>query len=481
MLVMATSTSATRRAAVVPARAARLRPPVRRRWWADAVGSVVWASALVVVALWVSNGGAQALTTGVGPGLSSLGRLLGLVSSDMLLLQLLAMARIPWVEGALGQDRLTRWHRLLGFTSVNLLLAHVVAITLGYAALARTGFWAELWSLVTTAPGMLLATAGTGLFVLIAVTSVRAARRRLRYESWHLLHLYAYLGAGLALPHQLWTGTDFRFSPLATAYWWGLYVLALVTVLVFRVGLPLVRTWRHRLQVSHVRAEAPGVVSIYVTGRSLAKLAVAPGQFFVWRFATGAGWTRGHPLSLSAVPTSGGLRITTSTKGDDGDRLARLAPGTRVLVEGPYGRLTPDQQTRPGLVVIGSGLGVTPLVALLQDAAASGRTRARPATLLRRASTADPQPLQSDIDRLVAAGSVRVLDLVGPRARIGTPWLPAHLGHVPGPEALRRLVPDLVDCDVYLCGAGPWVEAVATDLRAAGVAADALHVERFTG
>ena len=56
---------------------------------------------------------------------------------------------------------------------------------------------------------MLLALAGTVALVMVVVTSVREARRRLRYESWHLLHLYAYLGAGLALPHQLWTGADF--------------------------------------------------------------------------------------------------------------------------------------------------------------------------------------------------------------------------------------------------------------------------------
>lgn len=476
---MAPTRTPTRPAPVSRARITRLRPPVRRRWWTDAVGIVVWATTLVVVALWVSNGGVQAMTTGAGPALSSLGRLLALVSSNMLLLQVLAMARIPWAERALGQDKITRWHRLLGFTSVNLMLGHIVATTLGWAALAKTGFLAELWSLVTTAPGMLLATAGTALFVLIAVTSVRAARRRLRYESWHLLHLYAYLGAGLALPHQLWTGTDFLSSPIATAYWWGLYAVALGCVLVFRVATPLATSLSHRLTVSHVVTEAPGVVSVYVTGPRLAKMAVAAGQFFVWRFHTGAGWTRGHPLSLSAAPTSGALRITLSTSGDDGGRLARLKPGTRVMVEGPYGRLTPDMRTRAGLVVIGSGLGVTPLVALLQDAAATRRTT-RPATFVRRASSADNQPLQADIDRLTASGSVRLLDLVGPRSRVGTPWLPQHLGHVPGPEALKLLVPDLMDCDVYLCGVGPWIEAVATDLRAAGVPEDALHIESFT-
>ncbi|MGV8967405.1 MAG: ferric reductase-like transmembrane domain-containing protein [Cellulomonas sp.] len=466
-------------AAVGRARITRLRAPVRRRWWADSVGVFVWATTLVVVALWVSNGAAQDLLGGFGSAMTSFGRLLGLVSSNMLLLQVLAMARIPWAERSLGQDQITRWHRLLGFTSVNLMLAHLVATTIGYAALARTGFLAELWSLVTTAPGMLLATAGTALFVLIAATSIKAARRRVKYESWHLLHLYAYLGAGLALPHQLWTGKDFLSSPLATAYWWGLYGVALAAVLVFRVAAPLRTTLAQRLTVSHIVTESPGVISLYVTGPRLARMAVSAGQFFVWRFRTGAGWTRGHPLSLSAAPNSGSLRITLSVRGDDGPRLAAIKPGTKVMVEGPYGRLTPDMATKRGLVVIGSGLGITPLIALLQDAVSSGKTKARPATFVRRASGADNQPLQADIDRLVATGGVKLLDLVGPRSRVGTSWLPQHLGHVPGPKALKLLVPDLADCDVYLCGTGPWMDAVTHDLRAAGVPDESLHIERF--
>src|SRR5665647_3480792 len=216
-----------------------------------------------------TSGGVQQLTAGASSAWTATGRLTGLVSSDLVLLQLLAMARIPFVERAVGQDTLARWHRLLGFSSINLLLAHAVTITIGYALRVRSGFFTELWSLVTTAPGMLLATAGTGLFVLVAVTSVRMARRRLRYESWHLLHLYAYLAGLLALPHQLWTGADFIASPLARAYWWTLYGLALVSVLIFRVALPLRTSLRHRLVVTRVVAEAPGVVSVHIGGANL--------------------------------------------------------------------------------------------------------------------------------------------------------------------------------------------------------------------
>jgi len=75
---------------------------------------------------------------------------------------------------------------------------------------------------------------------------------------------------------------------------------------------------------------------------------------------------------------------------------------------------------------------------------------------------------------------VQVLDLIGPRSRIGTPWLPRDLGHIPGTEALRLLVPDLIDRDVYVCGTAPWVDAVTADLTAAGVPDDALHIERFS-
>jgi ferredoxin-NADP reductase len=221
------------------------------------------------------------------------------------------------------------------------------------------------------------------------------------------------------------------------------------------------------------------VVSVRVTGHRLSDLRVAAGQFFVWRFRTGEGWTRAHPLSLSAAPSTAGLRVTLSVRGDDGDRLATMAPGTPVLVEGPYGRLTPELRTRPGLALIGSGLGVAPLVAVLQDAVRTG-TLTRPATLVRRLSAGGAQPLDDDIAELARAGWVRVVDVTGPRSRTGTPWLPATSGHVPGPDALRMLVPDLDDCDLYLCGASAWVMAVAADARAAGVAPDALHTEHFS-
>jgi ferredoxin-NADP reductase len=248
-----------------------------------------------------------------------------------------------------------------------LMMAHVVLITVGYAQQARTGVLTEAWDLVVTYPGMLLATVGAALLIAVVVLSIRAARRALRTQSWHLIHLYAYLGVGLALPHQLWTGQDFVSSPAARAYWWTVYAGALAAVVVFRLGLPLWRSVYHRLEVAATVTEAPGVVSVYLRGRHLDRLPVQAGQFFLWRFLDGPGCTRAHPYTLSAAPGSGLLRITVKDLGDGSARAATLRPGTRVLIEGPYGAMTAARRLRPKVLLMAAGVGITTMRALLED------------------------------------------------------------------------------------------------------------------
>ncbi len=450
-----------------------LRRPVRA-WWRDAAGLVTWLSVLFVVALWVAGRGLQDLGSDF---FTSAGRLTGLVSADLLLLQLLLMARIPWVERSYGQDELARRHRLTGFTSITLLAAHIVLISLGYAATDRSGILGEVWTLVTTYAGMLLATAGTLALVMVAVTSMRAARRRLRYESWHLLHLYAYLGAGLALPHQLWTGADFTASPVATAFWWTAYAAAAGAVLVFRLGLPIWLNARHRLVVEQVVREAPGVVSVYLHGRRLNRLPVAAGQFFVWRFRSGPGWTRGKPFSLSAAPdvTGDRLRITAKDLGPGSRRLAQIRPGTRALFEGPYGRLTGTVRKGPKLAMFASGIGITPLRALLAELPYLPGE----AVLFHRAGRHADLLFRRELDELAAHRGLRIHYLLGRRSRDRASWLPANYAPVPDEQVLRHLVPDIAEHDVYVCGPDAWTEAVLDTARRAGVPADRVHSERF--
>jgi predicted ferric reductase len=431
----------------------------------------MWAGLLLVVYWWVAGGGVQDL--GVwSDGLTSLGRLTGLIASALLLVQVLLMSRLPVLERAFGQDRLATLHRLVGFTSFNLMLAHIVLITWGYAAGQLSQTPATLWDFTVNYPGMLLAVAGTVALVLVVVTSLKAARRRLRYESWHLLHLYAYLGVGLALPHQLWTGQEFLVSTAATVFWWGLWIAAAASVLIWRIALPLWRSARHGLRVTSVVHEAPGVVSVYLAGRDLDRMGARAGQFFGWRFLNGPGWTRAHPYSLSAAPDGRSLRITVKELGDDSSQLRALRPGTRVLVEGPYGRLTERPRTRAKLAFIGAGVGITPLRALAEELA----YRPGDAVLLHRFR--DRPLFDREFSALAEERGLQVLNLPGRRRASGS-WLGRGVGSADDLSALIWWVPDIAERDVYVCGPEGWAEDVRRTLEAAGLPAEQFHVESF--
>ena len=434
--------------------------------------SVVLTLSLALVTWWWYDGGGVTALGGWVTGLTSFGRLSGLVASVLLLVQVLLMSRAPLLERAFGQDRLAHLHRLIGFTSFNLMVLHIVTITWGYAAGSLAAVPSTAWNLTTTYPGVLLAVAGSVALVMVVVTSVKAARRRLRYESWHLLHLYAYLGVGLALPHQLWTGQDFTASPQRTLFWWTAWIGTATTVVAYRVGQPVLLNLRHRLRVTAVVDEGSRSWSVTMSGRNLDRLQAEPGQFFSWRFLNGPGWTRANPYSLSAAPDGSTLRITVQEAGDGSGSVRDLRVGTRVLVEGPFGRLSQRPRTKAKVAFIGAGVGVTPLRALAEGLEyAPGE-----ATYLERFTQA---PLfLSETDRLAAERGLQVIR-VGGRRRTADSWLSASVGEGTDVEVLLGWIPDIAERDVYICGPGSWSALVIDTLLAAGLPKFQLHLETF--
>ena len=456
------------------ARGHRAPLPHRRGVSADVLGALAVLSGVAVVALWVMNQGGPLSLGSTDRALGSLGLLSGLLASDLMILQVVLLARIPWVERAWGHDLLTRRHRWIGFASFWLMIAHVALFALERVTRDPAAALQALTQVFVTDPWMLSATVGTLLLVLVVVTSIRAARRRLRYESWHLLHLYSYAGIAASFPHTLTDGADFH-QAWTRVYWWSLYGFAFAVTLLYRLALPVRRSLRHRLRVESIRVEAPGVVSVTVTGHRLERMRTASGQFFIWRFLDGPGWTRGHPYTLSAAPAGERLRITVKAVGDGGERAARLTPGTRVLIEGPYGTFTARRRTQPRMLMIAAGIGITPLRALLEDSDyAPGE-----ATLLYRYSEDQHAVLIEELRALAARRGVELIPLPGPRGAEASWQAAGPAPRTDDAQALGNLVPDVAHCDVYACGPPVWLTAVRKAARGAGAHRDHVHTEEF--
>jgi predicted ferric reductase len=440
-------------------------PAARRRIAAWGLAALAAANAVAVVSIWWGSGGPDDVDD-AGTLLVALGRIGGLLGAYLALVTLLLLARLPILDRLAGFDRLTVWHRRAAVACLALLLAHAALIVGGNALADGVGLAAELDRLVTGYPGVITAIAGLALLVAVALSSIAIVRRRLRYETWYFVHLYAYLAVALAFSHQLATGTDFVGNPVARAYWYALYAATLGALVVCRLGVPVARSVRHRLRVARVVEEAPGVVSVEIDGRNLDRLKARSGQFFNWRFLTRDRWWEAHPFSLSAAPGSR-LRITVKGLGDYSARVATIPPGTWVIAEGPFGTFTTAARRRPRVALIAGGVGITPIRALLEDMPGDPGDIA----VVYRALRPEDVILRAELDELARRRGAELHYVVGDHRDGGAELL--------SPEHLQQLVPDIAARDVYVCGPPAMTEATRASLDRSGVSGRQIFTERF--
>ena len=397
--------------------------------------------------------------------INSLSRLCALIGTYFALLGILLVSRIPWVEQGVGHDRLIKWHRKLGPYSLFLVGFHVLFVTLGYAGQGHLALAVQLWRFFTQYPWMWAALGAFILMITAGVTSYRKARARMSYETWWIIHVYMYLAIALSFMHQVLNGPMFIGHPLNRAYWTALYIFMGLSVITWRIGIPIARSIRHNLKISRVVVEGPGVISVIMRGRKLHKLAAEGGQFFGWRFLARNHLLISHPYSLSAAPTEHLMRITVKDLGDHSRSLAFLKPGTRVFVEGPYGAFTAGRSFRRHVVLVGGGVGITPIRAIMEEF--------RPGVqmdLVFRASRSEDLVFRQELDYLAAQsqGAVRIHYLVGSRQE-----------HPMDFATLTRMIPLFADSDIFICGPTGLVESVRQAANQAGIPKSRFHDEAF--
>ncbi|MEO8528161.1 MAG: ferredoxin reductase family protein [Pseudolysinimonas sp.] len=465
---------ASRRSAQHPDRAAvalRATRYAHRARVSDLLVTLLWSSGALAIALFLTTGG-TALWGTPAVAITSLGIITGLVGSDFILVMLVLAARVPLLDRTIGHDRAIALHRRIGKPALYLILAHAVLLLIGYGMSEGINPIAEIGSMLAL-PDMPLAFIGTGLLIIVVVTSLVAVRRKFSYEGWHLVHLLSYVAVAVAIPHQLSLGGVLAAGSMQRIYWVALYVMAFGAIGWFRFAHPLLDSLWHGIRVSRVTQIAPGVASIELRGRDLKALGGSGGQFLIWRFWTPRTWWHSHPLSLSAVPTSTTARITVRELGKGSAKLQSIPVGTRVWIEGPYGLFSNVARTSPRLAVIAAGIGVTPIRALLEDAPlAPGE-----ATVLLRAGDDSETYHWDEIREIAAAKGARFYTMIGHRSRRGHTW--ASQDDAARGVTLASVFPGLLESDLYVCGPTAWLESVVAEARSLGVAEHRIHAERF--
>jgi len=402
---------------------------------------------------------------GTPGGIANIGGLFtAMVGTYLCLVLLMLISRLPWLERSLGHDKMVLLHRTVAPYSLFLIGLHVVFTTIGYAQAHKVNVVDEFVTLVTEYPWMLPALVAFLLMVGAGVLSYKKIRRRMKYETWWVTHLYFYIAIVLGFGHQIENGRLFLDNVWLKWFWIGLYAAVGATILYGRILLPLAFSFRHRLKIAAVVQENADVVSIYITGRKLDRITAQGGQFFQWRFMVRDWWWQAHPYSLSAAPTEDVLRITVKNLGDQSRAMStRLKPGVRVVAEGPYGIFTTNRRYTDGVVAFAAGIGITPIRAMLEHLPTTSK-----ATVIYRALDESQAPLRQELVQLCESRGFDVHVL------LGTPQ-----EHPLTLEAISHYVPDISERDVYVCGPGGFTTGVQSLAQAAGIPENRVHHEAF--
>lgn len=429
------------------------------------------ANFAIVIGFWLSGPAPQQLASGDAlVAWHALGRLFGLVATYCALVQFVLMGRVGWLEPIFGLDRLAIFHRRNGTAALLLMLLHSSSMVITFSLLSGSSPYEGAMQ-VLGMPYVVWATIAEVLFVVTVITSVVIVRRHLKFEAWYAVHLFNYLAIVLIPFHQLTNGSDFLLNQAFAYYWLGLYAFAFLNMLIWRFGRTFWLSWRHDFTVEKTVQETATATSVYISGKNLQRFRAKGGQFVLVRFLDKQRIWQEHPFSLSALPNDRHLRLTIRQLGDFTNAVPQIVPGTKVWVSGPFGAFTHEQQVTSKVLYIAGGIGITPIRSMIEERAGSGQKST--AVMLYGNRSLSDTALMSELEPLAARIAMPIYNVLSDQKGYS-----GETGFI-DKEKIARLVPDVAERDVFLCGPPPMMAGIKKALNELGVPAEQVHYERF--
>lgn len=118
----------------------------------------------------------------------------------------------------------------------------------------------------------------------------------------------------------------------------------------------------YKLKIIKIIEETPDINTFRVENKDIL---FYPGQFFMVRFEDSAAFHRAY--SIASSPTQKKyIDITMNLVGEFTKKLWQAKVGNYLLFKGPYGKFYFDETLNNDLILIGGGLGITPLMSIIR-------------------------------------------------------------------------------------------------------------------
>lgn len=203
----------------------------------------------------------------------------------------------------------------------------------------------------------------------------------------------------------------------------------------------------------------------------------APGQYVTMRIPE-LGLERCY--SISSAPFGTNIFTVTVKRVAGGAVSTHLHENVRVgdqlHVDGPYGLFSTSFHQAERHLFLSAGSGITPIMSMVRSLLARQGGLGTDIVFVHSASTPLDIIFRAELEQLAEVAGVSVTILCSRDSEAET-WA-GRRGRIDA-SALAEVVPDAADRETFVCGPGPYMEAVRPLLAEAGVASARMHEESF--
>ena len=183
--------------------------------------------------------------------------------------------------------------------------------------------------------------------------------------------------------------------------------------------------------------------------------------------------------TISTAPSDEGLRLSVKREGSASCYLHdHIRVGDRIEALGPRGQFTINDKLRRPAVLIGAGVGITPMVAFARYLVTEGfrNRRTRPLHLIQVARDESHRAFGNELQELVQRAKGAMALHVVLSSEQGAPK-GAHIGALTV-DLLKTLLP-FDDHEFFLCGPSGFMQGLYDGLRDLGVRDSRIQAEAF--
>lgn len=395
----------------------------------------------------------------------------GLLGLSTLAATLVLPSRVKSITMAFGIESVLRSHRWLAVVTTVIVALHLAFILIDNPK-----------NILLVSPGSTgapRARAGFLAFVAMILLCVLAFRRRrmgTRYDIWRWVHTMLATGALIGtFLHIFWLNHLMRNAAERSV----------MSVILVGIGAVLINRWirrpllslRQSYLIEQVRIENDIVSTLVLVParRRQRRLEFRPGQFAWIRLDSPFGPLQSHPFSIaSGIDNPDALEFTIRAAGDFTGSVKQLQPGRTVYVDGPYGAFSDDHIGAPSLLLIGAGVGITPMMSILRSHAYRGDRRRH--VLLFAVRSPSELMFRYELDLLGSELDLEVIEVVSQPP----PSWTGVTGRVD--EALLNEVLEEFGANlphVFICGPPQMMEDTTRTLVKLGMPTTNIHTEQF--